>query len=131
VEIHSQSSIASAWDSSSIWSDQSSGRPRTVDDHYLERLKELAGCSPREYGYPFLRWTAGWLKRHLAKETGLEVSERHINRLLKQMGLSTRQINDSAAKVGDRFKANRGRITIGDLNPPSAHDLAEPHNLSN
>jgi hypothetical protein len=72
------------------WQVQPIGRPKIVDDQYLERLKELVSQSPRQLGYPFQRWTANWLRRHLEQETGTVVSDRHINRLLKQMGLSTR-----------------------------------------
>jgi transposase len=72
------------------WKDRPLGRPKAVDDQYLERLKELVTQSPRECNYPFRHWTAGWLSKHLAKEFGVEISDRHIHRLLKQMGLSTR-----------------------------------------
>lgn len=72
------------------WNDRPIGRPKTVSDQYLERLKELASNSPRDCGYSFRRWTGQWLSKHLAKEFGIELSDRHINRLLKDMGLSTR-----------------------------------------
>jgi transposase len=72
------------------WNDHPMGRPKTVDEQYLSRLKELVNNSPREYGYAFHRWTAQWLSKHLAKELGIEISACHVNRLLKQMGLSTR-----------------------------------------
>lgn len=72
------------------WKEQPIGRPKTVNDQYLERLKELVSQSPREFGYSFRRWTANWLSKHLAKELGIEVSTQHVNRLLKQMGLSSR-----------------------------------------
>ncbi|MEH1778061.1 MAG: helix-turn-helix domain-containing protein [Nostoc sp.] len=45
------------------------GRPKTVDDQYRERLKELISDSPKAFGYPFRRWTAQCLSKHLA--TGL------------------------------------------------------------
>ncbi len=73
------------------WKELPIGRPKTVNEKYLNRLRDLVSQSPREYGYAFQRWTAHWLSKHLAKELGIEVSERHVNRLLKQMGLSTRQ----------------------------------------
>ena len=73
------------------WKDLPIGRPKTVNEKYLNRLRDLVTQSPRDFGYAFRRWTAGWLSKHLAKELGIEVSERHVNRLLKQMGLSTRQ----------------------------------------
>ena len=72
------------------WSARPMGRPKTVNEQYLDRLKELVTNSPRECDYAFHRWTAQWLSRHLEKELGIKVSNCHINRLLKQMGLSTR-----------------------------------------
>jgi transposase len=95
-----------------VWQDQPVGRPKIISDQYLSRLKELVDGSPRDFGYPFQRWTAQWLKRHLAQETGVEVSDRHVNRLLKQMGLSTRSNPHPTPDAG-----HRGGITIGDLSP--------------
>ena len=73
------------------WQERLVGRPKIANDQYILRLKELVGNSPREYGYAFACWTALWLSRHLAQEFGIEISDRHINRLLKQMGLSTKK----------------------------------------
>lgn len=72
------------------WKELSIGRPKRINEEYLARLKELVSQSPRDCGYAFTRWTAQWLSKHLAKEFGIEISDRHINRLLKKMGLSTR-----------------------------------------
>jgi transposase len=93
------------------------GRPKTVNEEYLARLKELVSHSPQDYGYPFQRWTAQWLQKHLAKEFGIEVSDRHINRLLKQMGLSTR--NSQQKAVQETPWQKQSRITIADLQPTS------------
>jgi transposase len=90
------------------------GRPKTVNDRYLERLKELVSDSPKTYGYAFSQWTAQWLRKHLAKELGIEVSDRHINRLLKQMGLSTR--NQNQAPPNNSWR-KAPIITIADLQP--------------
>ncbi len=73
-----------------LWREHPVGRPRQVDQHFRDRLKVLVQRSPREVGYPFQRWTGQWLSKHLAQETGIEVSDRHIHNLLKEMGLSTR-----------------------------------------
>jgi transposase len=73
------------------WNERPIGRPKTVNAQYIERLKELVSNSPREYGYAFGYWTAQWLSKHLANELGIEISDRHVNRLLKQMGLSTKR----------------------------------------
>jgi hypothetical protein len=103
------------------WSDPPVGRPKIISEQYLDRLKELVSRSPRDYGYPFQRWTAQWLKRHLAQETGVEISDRHINRLLKQMGLSTRSQSPSSGHRSSADHSSCG-ITIGDLTPAALPD---------
>ncbi len=104
------------------WNDRPMGRPKTVNEQYCDRLKELVTHSPREYGYAFQRWTAQWLGKHLAKELEIDISACHINRLLKQMGLSTRTKNDSAQTVTDSIQISN--ITMRDLQPPSLPDFS-------
>lgn len=72
------------------WNETPIGRPKIINEQYLQRLKELVNNSPRKYGYGFERWTAQWLKKHLEKELGISISNYHITRLLKSMGLSTK-----------------------------------------
>ncbi|MFN6570918.1 transposase [Nostoc minutum NIES-26] len=98
------------------WNERPIGRPKIVNAQYTERLKELVSNSPRDYGYAFTYWTAQWLSKHLANELGIEISDRHVNRLLKQMGLSTKrksscqqeteQNQDAGIKIGD-LQSNR------------------------
>ncbi|WP_427162592.1 helix-turn-helix domain-containing protein [Aliinostoc sp. HNIBRCY26] len=96
------------------WQDCPVGRPKAINDQYLARLRELISHSPRDYGYAFRRWTANWLQKHLAKELGIEISDRHIKRLLKQMGLSTRPQVDQASKNTVKKHGN-SHILIHDL----------------
>ncbi|MDZ8065175.1 MAG: helix-turn-helix domain-containing protein [Nostoc sp. DedQUE08] len=103
------------------WSDRPMGRPKAVNEQYLARLQELASHSPREYGYSFERWTGQWLSKHLAKELGIKVSSCHINRLLKEMGLSTRQTRKTAEKETNNTK--NPRITINNLLPNAEPDF--------
>jgi transposase len=91
------------------------GRPKTVSEDYLNRLKELASQSPRHFGYPFERWTAQYLQRRLTQEFAVQVSDRHIHRLLKQMGLSTRHSAANQSVSGQRCP----KIAINDLKVPS------------
>lgn len=111
------------------WNVSPIGRPKTVNDQYLERLKELVCHSPRDYGYSFQRWTGQWLSKHLAKELGIEVSDRNINLLLKKMGLSTRPKSDTAPQIKDSNSTRDSRITIGDLQSNSEFDLVWSLNL--
>ena len=96
------------------WQDCPIGRPKTVNEEYLERLKELLSSSPRDHGYSFRRWTVNWLQKHLAREFGVEVSDLHINRLLKHMGLSTRcKTNNYQSTITGN--AGSSKIVIYDL----------------
>jgi transposase len=106
------------------WAMQPIGRPKVITDEYLAYLKNLVKQSPQVYGYPFKRWTAGWLRCHLAKELGIEVSDRHINRLLNQMGLSTRK-NPANPEQSDG-SPRRSQILIQDLNPSAVPEFNWP-----
>lgn len=100
------------------WKELPIGRPKTVNEKYLNRLRDLVSSSPRDFGYAFRRWTANWLSKHLADELGIEVSERHVNRLLKQMGLSTRQSRSSTTSREQKKelrKSNHSNIVIRNL----------------
>lgn len=109
------------------WQDRPIGRPKTINSEYLNRLQELVSHSPREYGYSFGYWTAGWLSKQLAKEFGIEVSDRHINRLLQKLGLSSQQKRSRTKKVAN-LTPERG-ITIGDLQSSSEPAFLWPFNL--
>ena len=104
------------------WQDCPIGRPKVVNDKYLQRLQELLKGSPRDYGYSFQRWTANWLSKHLAKELGIRVSDRHIKRLLKQLGLSTRPKPNTSLNTTE---AKSGKILIRDLKSASFDDNVE------
>lgn len=111
------------------WKDRLIGRPKKVNDRYLSRLNELASSSPREYGYVFYRWTAQWLSKHLAQELGIEISACHINRLLKEMGLSTR--SKPTKKETSKQKENDGlHLEIRDLTSDSVSKFLKPRHFN-
>ena len=101
------------------------GRPKKINDKYLARLQVLVTNSPREFGYAFERWTAQWLSKQLAKEFGIEVSDRHINRLLKKMGLSTRSNQTETVTEPEPTEADNHKIAIRDLSSSSAPKLPD------
>lgn len=72
------------------WQTQPIGRPKTVTSDYLDRLKQLASTSPKDFGYPFSRWTGQWLSKHLSQEFNISVSARHINRLLEEIEVANK-----------------------------------------
>jgi transposase len=97
------------------WKNRLMGRPKIVNDRYCDRLKELVSQSPREYGYSFQRWTAGWLGKHLEEELHIKVSDCHINRLLKQMGLSTRSKLHENKELEHNISPDSSNLEIRDL----------------
>ncbi len=113
------------------WQECPLGRPKAANDQYLELLKELLSHSPRDYGYSFRRWTVNWLGKHLTKELGISVSDRHIKRLLKQIGLSTVPKPSNTQKSTNE-SANSSKILIRDLKSPNTPDKNEflPINLA-
>ncbi len=96
------------------WQEQPIGRPKTVNADYLNRLKELVSKSPKDFGYPFPRWTGQWLGKHLSQEFNIEVSARHINRLIKEIDAGAELVDGAT----DRLPHQIGRshqLVIGDL----------------
>lgn len=111
------------------WNDRPMGRPKTINSDFIERLRELATRSPRDYGYSFQRWTATWLAKQLDKELGIKVSSRYINQLLKQMGLSTRtQPTISAEAISPAIPSPATHITIGNLQPTATTKIGRQFN---
>ena len=110
------------------WRSNPIGRPTLVHEGYLQRLKQLVTKSPQEvnvpnkdYQYPFRRWTAQKLSQHLHTELGIKVTPQHLNRLLKQMGLSTRP-KPVPEEESDR---SRKGIHIGNLDTVYINDTLE------
>lgn len=109
------------------WHQRPIGRPKTVNQQYIERLKELLSHSPRKYGYAFSNWTSQWLSKHLATEFGIEISNRHINRLLKEMGLATQKRRLSKKAEIQDTKATS--VIICDLQSHSDSHLYQSFNF--
>jgi transposase len=102
------------------------GRPKIVTDEYIEFLQRLLQNSPRDYGYPFKTWTINWLGKHLAKEMGIEVSESHLKRVMRDLGLSTRSSSAQAQlskAQSEKYTQSGANIFIADLKCP--HDQEE------
>ncbi|MEA5516742.1 helix-turn-helix domain-containing protein [Nodularia sp. UHCC 0506] len=95
------------------WQATPLGRPKAVNQEYKERLRQLVGQSPKDFGYSKDIWTADWLSKSLENELDIKVDKRHINRLLKEMGLSTRP---KPIRVDDTTQDTNKRIVIRDLN---------------
>ena len=83
-----------------------SGRPPKADEAYIAQVEEVVEQEPSELGYGFTVWTVDRLRAHLAKETGIELSEAAFRALLKRQGYRYRRpkhdlghLQDPAAKA--------------------------------
>jgi transposase len=68
-----------------------SGRPPKADEAYSVLLGEVIEKEPEELGYGFTVWTIDRLRAHLAKETGIDLSESRFRALLKREGYRYRR----------------------------------------
>jgi transposase len=101
------------------WKDISLGRPKKFNSEILQRLEQLVNQNPKNvtvpnqtYNYSFCHWTAKYLSKHLKAEFGVEISDRQINRILKEMGLSTRGKSNS---VNNNLEKEKSQIKINNL----------------
>ena len=115
------------------WKSNPIGRPTVVHKEYLQRLKQLVSKNPQEvnvpnkdYQYPFRHWTAQKLSQHLHAELGIKITPQHLNRLLKQMGLSTRSKPTPDSKYTHSSKC----IQISDLDSVSILEDSEIWNFN-
>ena len=83
-----------------------SGRPLKSDDAYSLQVEAVIEKAPAELGYDFAIWTIDRLRAHLAKETGIDLSESRFRALLKRKGYLYRRpkhdlghLQDKAAKA--------------------------------
>lgn len=61
---------------------QRSGAPVTFSEHQRRQLIGMACGSPADFGLPFSHWSHELLSEQ-AKKTGIDISPRHIGRILK------------------------------------------------
>jgi transposase len=107
-------STASRWINAlqtGVWQSTSVGRPAVVGDKYINYLQELLESSPRDHGYFVNRWTVHSLNKHLTEKLGVAISDRHLKRLLKDLGLST-----LSKPSQSELPRNGSRIHIADIN---------------
>lgn len=67
-----------------------SGRPPKLDDARREAFRRAVRAPPAEAGYERPGWTTALARRFLREEFDVDYSRRHVQRLLKEAGLSWR-----------------------------------------
>lgn len=64
------------------------GRPSKLSDQQREEFQTAVNQPPSEAGYDEPAWSTKLAKKFLAEEFGLDYSMRHVQRLLKDAGLT-------------------------------------------
>jgi len=91
-----------------------SGRPPKADPAYSQLLGEVLEKEPAELGYGFTMWTIDRLRAHLAKETGIELSESRFRALLKREGFRYRRPKYDLSHLQDpEAKAQTDKLLEG------------------
>lgn len=61
--------------------------PVKVTEGYVEGLEALVYKNPQDLGWQRPNWTCELLARQMAEDTGIELHQSHVNRLLLEMGI--------------------------------------------
>lgn len=61
-----------------------SGRPALADENYAAKLSAVMESDPATLGYGFTIWTVERLRAHMAKETGIQMSDETFRTVLRQ-----------------------------------------------
>jgi transposase len=92
-----------------------SGRPPKADEAYQQRVAEGVEKDPAELGYQFTVWTIDRLRWHLAKETGIELSEARFRALLKANGYRYRRPKYDLGHLQDKEAKARAEELLEEL----------------
>lgn len=72
--------------------DTGPGRPPELESHEFVQLASDIGDGPRNHGLDADEWTATLLQTHISAVYGVDYSEGHVRRLLRQLGSETDEI---------------------------------------
>ena len=101
-----------------------SGRPMKADEAYIEKLEKVIEQEPEELGYDFRIWTIDRLREHLAKKTGIELSEPRMRALLKKQGYRYRRPKHDLGHLQDPAAKKAADELLNELKKRSAETIS-------
>jgi transposase len=101
-----------------------SGRPLKADDAYTAALLEVIDKDPSEVGYDFTIWTAARLRSHLAKKTGIDLSESRFRALLKRKGYRYRRPKYDLSHLQDKEAKAKAAELLEELKKRSSETIS-------
>jgi len=67
------------------------GASTKADANYIDQLKKSISSNPRDLGYHFSVWSVERLQKHLRQQTGVDLSPKYLNELMKKHGIVYRK----------------------------------------
>jgi len=101
-----------------------SGRPAKADEAYEQLVAEVVEKEPEELGYNFTVWTIDRLRLHLAKETGIELSESRFRALLKAKGYRYRRPKYDLGHLQDKEAKAKADELLEELKKRSSETIS-------
>lgn len=89
-----------------------SGRPPVDDEAYRRKLEEVLETEPHELGYGFNVWDTPRLMAHMAKETGVTMTDRTFRNVLDRMDYVYRRPKHDLTPLQDKAAQERAEETI-------------------
>jgi transposase len=81
-----------------------SGRPTSLSDRQMmELLALIIGCEPRQLSFGFALWTRRLVRDLIRQRFGASLSEAHVGRILKKLGLSPWRSRVGESRPGARY----------------------------
>lgn len=101
-----------------------SGRPPKADEAYKRRVAEVVEKEPQALGYNFTVWTIDRLRLHMAKETGIELSEARFRALLKAEGYRYRRPKHDFGHLQDKEAKAKAAELLEELKKKSSETIS-------
>ena len=92
-----------------------SGRPTLADENYSARLGEELDKDPATLGYGFTIWTIDRLRAHMAKITGIQMSDETCRAVLRQNDYVYRRPKHDLKPLQDPEARERAEEIIADF----------------
>jgi transposase len=101
-----------------------SGRPAKATEAYERIVADVVEKEPEELGYNFTVWTVDRLRLHLAKETGIELSESRFRALLKLKGYRYRRPKYDLGHLQDKEAKAKADELLEELKKRSSETIS-------
>jgi len=85
------------------------GRPSRATAAFIRKMKESVQANPMDLGYGFSTWSSVRLAEHLAKITGIRLSDDQLRRLLHKEGFSVHRPKHTLKGKRDEKAYRRAR----------------------